>query len=330
MRRLAALGLLALPILAVSCREQFPQSALHPESEYGRALQGLLVNIFWWEVGIFAVVEGALLFALFRFRARPGQPEPAQTHGHTGIEVAWTLAPAVILAFIGVPTVHTIFQTQAPAPRNALQVEVVGHQWWWEFRYPDLGIVTASELHLPVGRTVNFKMTSADVVHSFWVPVLGGKRDVIPGRTNFIWLTPDSLGQFPGQCAELCGESHANMRLEAVVESPEQFESWAARQKTPPVTPTDSLAVQGKQAFVTGACVACHTITGVAAGQVGPNLDHVGSRHSLAGGMLPLNPENLKKWLSNPPAVKPGSTMPNLNLNEEQLRALVAYLETLK
>jgi cytochrome c oxidase subunit 2 len=314
----------------VGCREQFPQSALHPESQYSRQLNDILLTIFYWEVGIFVVVESLLLYVLFRFRARPGQEDPRQSHGHTGLEIAWTLAPAVILACIGVPTVYTIFQTQQQAPARSLQVEVVGHQWWWEFRYPEFGIVTASDLHLPLGRTVNLKLTSQDVIHSFWIPRLAGKRDVIPGRTNYIWFRPDSLGVFLGQCAEFCGASHANMRVQAVVQTPEEFAAWVRAQQAPPAEPADSLAALGKQTFAQGLCVACHTVRGVSQGVVGPNLDHVGSRMTLAGAMMPLTTANLEKWLANPPAVKPGSLMPYQNLTRDQVHALAAYLQSLK
>jgi cytochrome c oxidase subunit 2 len=333
-RRILAFGLVAAPVLLLvaGCKEQFPQTALHPESDTALQQQRLLEIIFWWVLGIFVVVEGALLVAVIKFRARPGHPEPAQGHGHTGVEIAWTLAPAVILAFIGVPTVYTIFRTQAPAPANALQVEVIGHQWWWEFRYPELGIVTASDLHVPVGRPVNLKMTSQDVIHSFWVPRLFGKRDVLPGRTNYIWFEADSVGVRPGQCAELCGSSHANMRMQAVVQAPEDFEAWVQAQKAPPALPADSasLAFQGRQLYQQSQCIACHTITGVSAGVIGPNLDHVASRLTLAGAMFPMSTENLSAWLEDPPAIKPGSLMPMQNLTDEQVRALVAFLESLE
>ncbi len=330
-RRALAAGLSALPLLvAAGCKEQYPQSALHPQTEYSDQLHQLLLTILRWEVGIFVVVELALLVAVLRFRARPGREVPNQHHGHTGVEVAWTLAPAIILAFIGVPTVYTIFRTQAPAPPDALTVEVVGHQWWWEFRYPEYGIVTASDLHLPAGRTVNLKMTSQDVIHSFWLPQLCGKRDVLPGRTTYIWFKPVTPGLYRGQCAELCGASHANMRMQALVETPEGFEAWVQAQQAPPAAPADSLSALGRQTFTQGLCIACHTITGVSAGVVGPNLNHVGSRLTLAGGMMPLTDENLRRWLENPPAHKPGSLMPFQGLTPQQLDALTAYLRGLK
>ena len=331
MRRALAFGLALLPLVVLlGCTGTYPQSAIHPQTELSTEMNELLLTILRWEIGIFVVVELALLVAIFRFRAKPGQGVPKQTHGHTGVEIAWTLAPAVILAFIGVPTVYTIFRTQAPAPKDALTVEVTGHQWWWEFRYPEYGVVTASDLHLPTGRTVNLKMTSQDVIHSFWLPALCGKRDVVPGRTNYIWFKPVTPGVYHGQCAELCGVSHANMRMQAVVQTPADFSAWVQAQLAPPAEPVDTLTSLGKQTFSQGLCIACHTINGVSAGVVGPNLNHVGSRLTLAGATMPMNDENLKKWLTDPPAHKPGSLMPFQNLTPQQVDALAAYLHSLK
>src|SRR5439155_14980435 len=180
--------------------------------------------------------EGLLLYTMWKYRSRPGQREPEHVHGNTTLEIMWTVIPALILAWIAVPTVTSIFRTEAPAPANALQVEVIGHQWWWEFKIPEFRVVTANELYLPLGRPVNFKLTSVDVIHSFWIPSLAGKRDVMPGRhVNYIWFTPDSMTEsaFNGVCVEYCGTSHANMRFRAFVVSPQEFESWAAYQKSP-------------------------------------------------------------------------------------------------
>ena len=198
---------------ALGCAGEFPQSTLHPASDFAGQLDALFRGIFWWALGVFVVVEGLLLYAIIRFRRREGGPEPRQLHGHTALEIGWTIAPAIILVFIAVPTIRTIFASTGEAPPGALRVEVIWHQWWWEFRYPELGITTANELHLPVGRPVALEMTTADVIHSFWLPRLAGKRDVIAGRVNRLAFTPDSTGIFLGQCAEYCGESHANMRV---------------------------------------------------------------------------------------------------------------------
>jgi len=326
--------LFAAILLAVAgCGGPFPQSTLAPRSNLGAEVDALFTNIFWWAVVVFAIVEGLLLFVIIRYRARPGAGQPSRLHGHTALEIGWTLAPALILVFIAVPTMRTIFATAARAPAGALRIEVIGHQWWWEYRYPELGIVTANEMHLPLGRPVELEMTSADVIHSFWAPGLGGKRDLTPGRVTRIAFTADSLGEVAGQCAEFCGASHANMRLRVFVESDSAFAAWVARQKADAVVPArGSPAEQGQQAFSRGACIACHTIAGLpqARGTVGPNLTHVGSRTTLAGAMLPNTTEWLRRWIANAPSLKPGSLMPAMPLPEDQMAALVAYLQSLQ
>jgi len=311
--------------------QQYPQSSLSPHSDYAWDIQRLLEAQVIWVVIIFMGVLLATLFILVRFRARPGAPDPQHVHGHTGLEIAWTIAPAVILTLVAVPTVETIYKTQSTPPPGSLHVRVIGHQWWWEFQYPELGVVTGSELHVPIGRTVAVDIESADVLHSFWFPVIGGKRDAVPGRVNHIAFKADTTGTFPGQCAELCGVSHANMRMKLVVSTPAEFEAWVAAQKLGPMTPdSTSLAGKGRQLFMASACVACHTISGVSAGVIGPNLTHVGSRSSIAGALYDNTPELLGQWLNNPPGRKPGSLMPNLGLTQDQVAALVAYLTSLK
>jgi cytochrome c oxidase subunit 2 len=210
-------------------------------------------------------------------------------------------------------------------------VRVIGHQWWWEFQYPDLGITTATDLYLPLGKRVALELGSIDVIHSFWVPGLGGKRDTPPGQITRILLTPAAPGEYPGQCAEFCGVSHANMRHLAVVLPGPEFQAWVARQKAAAAEPPEgSPAAQGRQLFTAQACIGCHAIQGVAGGQVGPDLTHFASRKTIAGGMLANTPENLRRWLKDPPAVKPGSLMPDLKLTDAQLTALTAYLTGLK
>ncbi|HEY3215654.1 MAG TPA: cytochrome c oxidase subunit II [Candidatus Eisenbacteria bacterium] len=330
--KLAPALLAVLPLLALGCTlNQFPQSTLHPRADYAWDIQRLLESLVFWVVVIFVLVEGALIVAVIRYRNRPGLAEPRMIHGHTGLEIGWTIAPAVVLAFIAVPTVMTIFKTQSQAPAGALEVRVIGHQWWWEFRYPEYGVTTASELHVPVGRPVSVSLETADVIHSFWFPAMGGKRDVIPSHVNRMWFSADTVGTFPGQCAELCGTSHANMRMKLMVQTPQEFEAWVAEQKQPPVEPDSaSLAGKGKQVFLSAGCIACHTIEGVAPGTIGPNLTHVGSRTSLAGSIFPNTPEHMAKWIEDPPARKPGAIMPKLGLAPDQVTAVVAYLQSLK
>jgi cytochrome c oxidase subunit 2 len=230
-RRTAAV----LPAALAACSSHVPNTTLSPQSEFGRDIDALFDILLIAGVAVLVLVTLALLFIIVRYRHRAGAPEPKAIHGNAVLEIVWTLIPAVILAVIAVPTVRTIFRTQAEAGPNALQVEVVGHQWWWEFRYPQYGVVTANELYLPVGRTVNFALMTADVVHSFWIPQLGGKRDLVSNDTNHVWFTPESAFAWNGFCAEFCGSSHANMRFRVFTVPSEQFERWIAHQKSPPV-----------------------------------------------------------------------------------------------
>jgi len=325
-------GLAALLLLgATACTADTPQTAFNPHSDY--AVQGLdlFQAIIVLGVIIGVVVEAVLIWAAIRYRRRASDQLPPQVHGNTLIEIAWTTGPVLVVASILFLTLPVIFRTQAPAPAGAMDVEVVGHQFWWEFVYPDANVDTANELHLPVGRTVNLILHSNDVIHSFWIPALGGKRDAIPGHTNFIWLTPNSTGNFPGQCYQLCGYSHANMRDRAVIQPESDFDAWLAGQQQPPVQPTNAVATEGADLFQKTSCPSCHTINGTPAeGKIGPNLTHFASRGTFAGSIFETNAENIRLWLKDPPAVKPGSLMPNYHLTDHQLDVLVAYLQALE
>jgi cytochrome c oxidase subunit 2 len=318
-------------LVLTACGGPFPQSVFAPKSDFSTAVDGLFWNIFWWAIVVFVIVETLLLVAIVRYRARPGAPTPKPIHGHTALEIGWTLAPALILVFIAVPTMRTIFATAGQAPDGALRVEVIGHQWWWEYRYPALGISAVNELHLPARTPIAVDMTSADVIHSFWVPALGGKRDLTQGRTTRIAFRTDSIGEYWGQCAEFCGASHANMRLRVVVEPDTAFQRWVDRQRAAPVTPArGSVEERGQQIFRRSACIGCHTITGVAAGKVAPDLSHMGGRATIAGALFPNTTESLRRWIANAPALKPGAMMPPQSLSAEDLDAVVAYLQSLK
>ena len=326
------MALLTLATLSLAaCGGPFPQSALDPASDFAWKLQDLFEGIFFWAVVVFVLVEGALVVAILRFRERPGGPEPKATHGNTLLEISWTLAPAIILVLIAIPTIKTIWDVDRPARGESLVVEAVGHQWWWEFRYPDLGIVTANELHIPVGQQIDVRLTSADVIHSFWFPRLGGKRDVIPGHETQIWFTADSAGLYLGQCAEFCGLSHALMKMQLVAESPADFEAWVEGQLADAVV-TDSVSfAEGTQAFMRGGCIACHRVRGtVAQGVIGPDLTHVGSRRRIAGGILDNTPENMERWIRDSRGVKPGSLMIVPELDDETVSRIVEYLQGLK
>ena len=332
-------------VVLTACARNAPQDSLKPAGPQGRTIYHLFVPVFWIAVGVFVLVEGLLLVGILRFRDRgdPDQAEPKQIHGNTRLEIGWTVAPAMLLLlFVAVPTIPVIIRlAKSPRP-GALKVTVVGHQFWWEYRYPDLGVVTANELHMPAGRDVALTLDgtvrnlsgqlTSDVIHGFWVPRLNGKRYFIPGRVNHLTLHADQPGVYLGQCTEFCGLSHANMRLKAIVQTDEDFATWVRDQQQVPTAPTDpqSPPGQGYALFRSQGCAGCHTINGLSTGLVGPNLTHVYSRTGFAGDIFDMSPDNLSRWLKNPPGVKPGSRMPNLMLSDSEVASLVAYLETLK
>jgi cytochrome c oxidase subunit 2 len=237
-RRLHAALTAALALALAGCSaDKYPNTIFEPTTEFNREVLSIFHSLFFWSALVFVLVEVALVYVMWRYRRREGAPEPRHVHGNTTLEIAWTLIPAIILIVIAVPTVRAIFRTQAKAVPGALQVQVIGHQWWWEFRYPQYGITTANELYLPIGRTVNFELKTADVIHSFWIPRLGGKRDLVSNHTNYLWFTPDSVSEnaFNGSCNEYCGASHANMRFRAFTVTPAEFEQWTIHQKSPAV-----------------------------------------------------------------------------------------------
>jgi cytochrome c oxidase subunit 2 len=283
---------------------------------------------------IFVIVEGLLVFTLFKFRQRPGR-EAAQFHGNTKLEIILTIIPSLIMAGIAVPTVQAIFDNSAKA-EGALEIKVVAHQFWWEYQYPDQDLVTANELHLPVDQPVHLTIQAAteDVIHSFWIPRLAGTQDAVPGRINTLNFVPEETGTFWGQCKEFCGLSHANMRLRVHVEEQGDFDQWVAEQQAPAAAASAEVA-QGEELFMQSACAGCHAIEGTnAAGTIGPNLTHFASRETFAGAMFRRTDENLNQWVANAPDMKPGVTMPSgieeLGLSQEDVDAIVAYLQTLK
>ena len=443
LRRLlpAALPALLAVALAACSTTTYPNSVFTHTTEFNREVGYLFKILITLGTFVFIFVEGILLYAIWRFRRKSDSDRPEHVHGNTTLEILWTAIPALILAFIAVPTVQTIFKTQAVAKSDALQVQVIGHQWWWEFRYPQYNFVTANELYLPIGRTVNFSLKSNDVLHSFSIPRLGGKRDLITNHENFLWFTPDSVGEsaFNGMCAEYCGASHANMRFKVFTVAPADFEAWTQHQQsmaafggiapaapatsispaasttpaaTPPGRSPGTSPMGGAQAasaampampghdmssmpaavhsdfvsfpheklpdfvipktpipggltwnesivgdaergrdFVSkggGACVGCHTIHGnpTMMGVMGPNLTHVGTRTTIAGGIYPNDTKHLALWIKNARYMKPGVIMPTLGafqrdpmtnqtvpqsgLSDQQIADIVAYLQALK
>lgn len=322
-------------------------SPLVPASENATMIYNLTVIVFLIAAAVFIVVEGMLFLSVIRFsrNAKPGEPE--QIEGNTKFEIAWTAAPAIVLLIVFFISLQSLFplastpMTRTPktlgsvlsapsvAEGDTVHVRVVGHQWWWEFQYPDYKIVTSNELHVPVGKVVTIDLDSVDVIHSFWVPQLGGKTDVIPGHTNHTWFQVGQAGTYHGQCAEFCGIEHADMRFEVVAESDSQFQTWVQQQQAP-VAAKSGDAAKGEQLFLNGACIGCHTVDGTKAqGKVGPNLTHFATRGNFAGSVLENTPANVARWLANPQTVKPGTLMPNLNLPQDQIDALVTYLESL-
>jgi cytochrome c oxidase subunit II len=307
-----------------------PQSTVFPLSDWAHQIQNLYSLIFILAAIVFIAVEGFLLFTVLRYRRTADNRLPSQTHGNTTLEILWTILPAIVLLIIMVPSIGTIFASDAAPAGNNLRVKAIGHQWWWEFQYPDLGITTANEFHLPLNQTATFELESVDVIHSFWVPRMGGKVDNVPTRTNHMWYTPQQVGEFPGQCVEFCGLQHANMRLRLVVDTPEDFQRWVQRLQQPP-PPIAEPHTRGAALFLGGACVSCHTINGTAAqGKVGPNLTNIGSRKTIAAGILENTPDNLKNWIQHPQTYKVGNKMPDLGLSDDEARAIAGWLSTLK
>jgi cytochrome c oxidase subunit 2 len=406
-RQLAATALaIAVPVLLAACSGDYPNTTFTNLTEFNRDARFLWNLMMWLGAGVFVLVELLLIYVMVRYRRRPSDAEPEHVHGNTALELTWTIAPALVLVIIAIPTVRSIWRFQAPAPADAVQIDVIGHQWWWEFRYPQYNVVTANEVYFPTGRAVNFSLRSADVIHSFWIPNLGGKRDVVSNRTNHLWFTTDSAGlqAYNGSCNEYCGASHANMRFRAYTVSPGDFDRWVAGQQRdaifpppaqpagaaaatpvadpapPPVDaytfPADQLpahvipatpipagltiddgvlaggdAQRGAELYARTTCIGCHTVRGtISRGVIGPDLTHIGSRHTIAAGLYPNDARHMALWLKNARRMKPMQTtsMPTLGVGEtdpilgttvtaalggltdQQIADLVAYLMTLK
>jgi cytochrome c oxidase subunit II len=308
-----------------------------PESTPAKAIVDLSVFVLGITAVIFVVVSALLLYSIVKFRATPANAdrEPAQVYGSTQIELAWTIIPILIVVVLFAATARVIHAIQdAPRPPTALEVTVVGHQFWWEYVYPGLGIVTANELHIPVSdssrpRPTFLTLLSADTDHSFWIPQLAGKTDLIPNHINQLWMDPHRAGIFLGQCAQYCGTQHAKMLQRVSVDTPEQFDAWIRMQQQPAAE--DAAAMPGRRIFETTACINCHTVRGTAAnGRFGPDLTHLMSRVTIASGAAGNTAENLRVWLKNPEAIKPGSLMPAMKLNDTELDALVGYMQSLR
>lgn len=286
---------------------------------------------------IFATVSGLLIYVIVRYRHRPGddEREPPQIYGSNQIELSWTVIPVLIVVVLFLTTARVIYTIQhAPEPKSALNVTVIGHQYWWEFRYPGYGIVTANELHIPVSDDPHhpeptfLKLSTADVNHSFWIPRLGGKTDLIADQVNKMWVEPEAPGLYLGQCAQYCGTQHAKMLLRVYADKPEAFRNWLAQQQKPAVQ--DQSVAEGRAVFEHNACINCHTIRGtVAHGTFGPDLTHLMSRDTIASGVVPNNQANLEKWIKDPDTFKPGCLMPAMKLSDHDVDEIASYLITL-
>jgi cytochrome c oxidase subunit II len=344
----AVISLFTVALLA-GCGDEYPQSSIAPMSDFAEIIHSLYVSIFWWTMLILAVVWVLLTYAIVKFRAKPDDPRPKQIRGHMGLEIGWTVGPAIIVIAIAIPSIQAVFATQRPVAEDAMIVEVTGHRFWWEFHYPEQGVTTANELWLPVDRPVSLRLAASDVIHSFWVPMLGGKRDLNPvpavreGREpkyNWLHLTPTETGVFMGQCAEFCGEAHSWMAKRVVVESEEAFQEWlerwltsagaasAAEEQGEPEAGAeagaeagegradeDPLVARGREVLLReSTCVACHAIQGTSAqGRIGPDLTLFGARTTVGAGIRENNRENLIRWIKDPHSMKPGAAMPGVD-----------------
>jgi cytochrome c oxidase subunit 2 len=316
-----------------------PTSIFAPAGTPAHSVFDLSMLVLGITAGILFLVAGLLLYALLRYRHRPNSPnsdrEPPQIYGSNQIELSWTVIPVLIVVMLFLATARVIYSTEhAGKPPSAVDVVVIGHQFWWEYRYPKLGIITANELHVPVSdrghpTPTYLTMSSADTDHSFWVPRLAGKMDLIPNRVNTMWVDPEASGLYLGQCAQYCGTQHAKMLLRVYADDPAQFAAWVARQREPAVQ--NPSAAEGRAVFERNACISCHTIAGtVASGRFGPDLTHVGSRDTIGSGSIPNTSANLRSFVDDPSHFKPGALMPPMHLNEHDLDAVTKYLTSLQ
>ena len=328
---LRKLGILVGSAILLSACQPSP-TFLNPASSISNHEANLYRFILILAIAVFVLVEGALIWILIRDRKRANDETiPAQIHSNMRVEVTWTVIPIILVVVLFVMTVQTVNAVAAPSQlKSDLNVRVVGHRWWWEFDYTDLGIATANELHIPEGATVQIQLESVDVIHSFWIPQLSGKTDVVPSQHNTMWLTSDQTGEFLGQCAEFCGTEHALMRFKVIVDSQQDFDAWVANQQKPAYQPQTEDEKAGYKE-VTGACAACHSIdpSEINTDKVGPNLTHLFSRSTFAGGSYDLTEANLRMWLEDTQAMKPGNDM-EIKVLPKTRNQIISYLLNLK
>ncbi|SMO75849.1 cytochrome c oxidase subunit II [Melghirimyces algeriensis] len=320
-------------LMLTGCQEP-AKSVFDPKGTAGEMNLDLIMTAIYIMTFVCAVVMIIFVYVLIRYRQKPGDNSiPKQVEGSMKLEMLWIIIPIILLAILAVPTLSTTFSlAETPNEKDALKVKVTAHQYWWEFEYPELGIKTAQELHIPVGKKVHFELTSDDVVHSFWVPELGGKQDLTPGQTNTMWLDAKEPGVYAGRCAELCGASHALMNFEVVAQEQEKFDQWVAKRQKPSSEPQTAEQEAGKKVFSQN-CMSCHAIDGTklkTKGDKAPNLTGISERNKIAG-LLENNDKNMEKWLKHPDQIKPGTYMPSFDfLNKKDMNNLKAYLESLE
>lgn len=306
-------------------------SILEPKGPAAQHVANLWWLLFWMATAVFVLVVGFLLLAIFR---RRGDLAPSTVEPRSGSRIVlWggIIAPALVLMVVVGATLWTLRVLASPAIPGELTVHVIGQRWWWEVQYPQQQFATANEIHIPVDQPVRFVLSSPNVIHSFWVPELQGKMDLVPGTTNELWLEADEPGVYRGICAEFCGVQHAKMNFLVVAEPREEFEAWLANQQQPAPQPTDSLTQLGQEIFFESGCMNCHAIRGTqASGELGPDLTHLAGRRTLASAAIDNNLGNLGGWIANPQHIKPGSLMPATDLTGTELQALLAYLATLE
>ena len=371
LRRLLSLGrsrflflLTLVPALLIACNEEDAQSTFGTSGPVADTQADLFIFIFWIAVAVFFLVEGALIYSIIKFRRRGSDDSlPDQIHGNTRLEVIWTIIPVLILIAIAVPTVKVIYDQNGPPSDEGpvLDINVRAHQWWWEIEYPGEDVVTANEIHIPVGQWVNFTMHSDDVLHSFWVPKLAGKLDIVPGDVRELAMKADEAGFFFGQCAEFCGAAHARMRFRVKAEEPAEFDAWMDSMRRSPVELVSADAIAGQTTFATN-CSSCHAtntwqgpnarnertrLAGLRTAFLdnpegttvipAPNLTHFGTRQTLGAGLVDLDMDSLMDWIADPDELKEGNRMKDLatpyrngSLTQEDVRQLAAYLLELK
>jgi cytochrome c oxidase subunit II len=308
-----------------------PTNIFSPASTPAKSIFHLSLFVIAITAVIFLLVAGLLTYTVVKYRRKNADDgrEPAQVYGSNQVEIAWTVIPVLIVVMLFMATARVIADIQKTTPDTAIHVTAIGHQFWWEYRYSGLNVVTANELHVPVGIPTEIKLLSADTDHSFWVPRLAGKTDLIPNHPNSMWIDPQQPGLYLGQCAQYCGTQHAKMLLRVYVQSRADFDRWIQQQSES--AQEDGAAFEGRHIFEATACVNCHAVAGtLARGRFGPDLTHLMSRDTIAAGIAANTHENLRSWIQDPSRIKPGSLMPAMGLNEHDLDAVTAYLETLR